>query len=392
MAHRWLRSWRTLSAARQDVIIALCTCAGAIALIAADLGVISGADDPHRTTRVLLVVGMGAAQTLRRRAPLVGLGAGVLIVGIDAALGTSVPVLVILTDLVYAAVLHTSARQSAAVVRGVVATGVVIAVLTAFLADEWRMAAFVVLLYAAMLVSPMLTALVVRQHRDQVRREQQHVADAQRIAELDRAAAVSEERNRVARDLHDVISGHLTAIALQGEALGRLAPTDQRRSQVVGQIREQSLQALTAMRELIGALQDEPRPATPSGLAELFDHLGRRVAASGAHLQVSAITWPALDPEVAASVGAVASEAITNALKHAPRQDISVSGQLTDGELQIAISNGLPPDYPPPRAGQGLANMRHRITTSGGRFRAGPVGGRWQVSATVPAGLVGSAR
>ncbi len=158
-----------------------------------------------------LVFGDGiwpAPWLLRTRAPLAALGAGLAVAAVDALLGLSLGVLIVLVDLLYAATLHGSRRASRVIVGavGVLMLGVAVASLS--LVDDLRQALLITLQLGTFPVIPVWWAMNVRQER--ARADQ-----LARIAELDRRAAVAAERSRMARDLHDVIAGHLSAIAIQ---------------------------------------------------------------------------------------------------------------------------------------------------------------------------------
>jgi DNA-binding NarL/FixJ family response regulator/signal transduction histidine kinase len=224
----------------------------------------------------VLLFGMCVAQTFRKRAPLRALGAGVAVFAADIVAGLSVPVLIVLIDLLFCATLYSSRRAVRWIARVVIGFVVLLGVLAAVSLHDWRATVFAMLNAFSVLVVPIWWASNVRQHKDIAEAEREKSRQLQRINELDRQAAVAAERGRMARDLHDVVAGHLSAIAIQSEAL--LSIVDSKVDSnpalvrtVLKSVRENSIQSLTEMRAMIEVLRDQqedPRTA-PARLTEL---------------------------------------------------------------------------------------------------------------------------
>ena len=129
---------------------------------------------------------------------------------------------------------------------------------------QWRGAALGVLVVLAGLL-PVLTGISVRQYRDQAAAERARAEQTARLVELDRRQAVSAERARMARELHDVVANHLSAVAIHATAVLSVPGLD--RGQVESAlrvIRESSVQGLAEMRQMIEVLRE---PGTGAGLA-----------------------------------------------------------------------------------------------------------------------------
>jgi signal transduction histidine kinase len=176
---------------------------------------------------VLLVLVAAAGHTQRRVRPLVALGvATAVLVGGAVAVGvTPLGVALVFGETLYAAVLFTPRRTSRAVVGAVAAAATALALGSAS-TDGWRTGLHVLLNLGLLLAVPVVWAQEVRGHRERADAERARAEAVARVAELDRAAAVTAERTRMARDLHDVVAGQLSAIALQSEAvLARPTPT-----------------------------------------------------------------------------------------------------------------------------------------------------------------------
>ncbi|MGH3974946.1 MAG: sensor histidine kinase, partial [Pseudonocardiaceae bacterium] len=205
----------------------------------------------------VLAVGCGAVAA-RRRAPLPCLGVAVLVVIVEGLRDPSLPVVLVLTETLHNAVLRGAPRISRAVVAGAGVTTVAVTAVVGVAAGNWRVGAVAAVQAALVLLLPVWWALDVRQHREQARAERHSAQQQARIAELDRRAAISTERARMARDLHDVVAGHLSAIALQSEAVLSMADDDPATARtVLASVRANSVQSLAEMKAMIDLLRAE---------------------------------------------------------------------------------------------------------------------------------------
>ncbi|WP_436698847.1 sensor histidine kinase [Nocardioides sp. BYT-33-1] len=204
-----------------------------------------------------------------------------------------------------------------------------------------------------------------------------------RAERVERAA--TEERLRMAQDLHDGVGHGLAVIAMQaGVALHVLDrdPTAARTS--LEAIRRTSREALDALRAELAVIAGEPAPRRPApGVAEI-DAVIERVRAAG--LRVDVVGEPG---EVDAPVGevayAVVQEALTNVLRHAGAGAATVAWERGTDTLAVRIVDdgrgGAVQDE-----GMGISGMRARVAAVGGTFRAGPMEhGGFEVAAVLPA-------
>jgi signal transduction histidine kinase len=347
----------------------------------------------------LVVLAVGCLAVLqRRRAPLPCLGLAVLVVIVDGMSGPSLPVVLVLTEALHNATLRGSQRVSRAVLAGAAVTTVVVTVAAGVAAGNWRAGAVVALQAGMVLLLPVWWALEVRQHRERAKAEQLNAAQQARIAELDRRAALSAERARMARDLHDVVAGHLSAIALQSEAVLSMAGDDPATVRtVLASVRENSVQSLAEMKAMIDLLRaEEAGPHTaPVSMLDPASRSSARLAdlerlldsARAAGLQVTG--QAELTGELPAAVDLTAyrivQEALTNAVKHAAGSSAKVTVCRDGDVVVIEVINNL---TVPPRAeeGTGLVSMRERAAALGGTLTAGLVGEGWRVHAVLPTG------
>ncbi|MBW0105066.1 histidine kinase [Pseudonocardia sp. KRD291] len=355
---------------------------------------------PVTTVSVLIMAVACLGAVVRRTVPVPGLLlataavlAGPLLVGF-----TDLATLLVFTDLLYCSVLFTSRRTSRAVaaVSGAV---VLLAALATLVTDGGRPALISLLNMLLLVAIPVLWGTEVRRHRDLADAERDRAEQAARMAELDREAAVAAERARMARDLHDVVAGQLSAIALQSEAVLHHPDADpDLLRRVLGTVREGSVSALAEMRTMIGLLRsaypagtwepgDEPRTA-PARLDQL-DPLLDAARDRGLHVDVADTRPAGADPAAAVELAAyrIVQEGLTNAAKHAPGSSVRLALGRERDALVVRLDNdltGTPSAPPGTSGGTGLVGLRERARAVGGRFDAGPADGGWRVRASLP--------
>ncbi|MGK4597975.1 sensor histidine kinase [Amycolatopsis sp. w19] len=374
---------------KQDLVIAFGTWVlGVLVYLSGMHVLLGGKDDTPLWIRLTELTVLCLLQLLRRKVPL-GLLCGLVVLGVDVALGPSLPIFVIFTDFLYATTLYGSRRVSRAMI-GVAAVGTLAAVCLALLfSAQWRTAILIAFAFLPFLVTPVWWAANVRQQRDIADNERANAVQLATIGELDRKAAVAGERSKMARDLHDVIAGHLSAIAIQSEAALSMATADPKLSRkVLESVRENSVSALEEMRAMIGLLRadTEIEPTAPARLAEL-SKLVESARASGLAVELGAVPERSSDLPAAVDLTAyrIAQEALTNAMKHAPGGRAVLDIRSSGGILTVEVRNDLQPGRPGDGGtGLGLLNMRERAAAVGGTFTAGPSGGRWLVRAELP--------
>lgn len=343
--------------------------------------------------RVALLVAIAAADTFRRTYPATALTVGAVLSAVDLVLGPTLPVWLVLSDLVYAAVLYGRPRVSQAVCY---TTGATVVALTAAAYIGWqdiRAAAAAGIVLALFFTTPVWWALAIRRHQEVAAAERERAETQRALAEADRAAAVAHERNRMARDLHDVIASHLSAIAIQSEAAlsRRTASTDPVLDNVLTAIRAGSVAALDEMRSMIDLLRAETDPdecGAPPRLSDL-DSLIAGASAAGSVVAASVATNPdTLTSVVDHAAYRIVQESITNAVKHAPGQQISLTIRQDSDAVRLCVRNpvrhGPNKEHPPASGGQGLRNMTERAQLLGGRLHAGATRDGWIVDSVLP--------
>jgi signal transduction histidine kinase len=203
------------------------------------------------------------------------------------------------------------------------------------------------------------------------------------------ARARTEERARIARELHDVVSHSLGVMLVQAEAADAIAePGDARVRERLGRIRSSGRDALGDMRRVLGLLRDddahvdaEPQPGT-ARLPELV----QRVRTTGLQVELRVDgDPPPLIPSADLALYRIVQEGLTNTLKHAHASRVDVQIRYTDDAVEIALADdgrGRPADA---RDGHGLVGMRERAALYGGAVHAGNrAGGGFEVHAHLP--------
>jgi signal transduction histidine kinase len=193
------------------------------------------------------------------------------------------------------------------------------------------------------------------------------------------------EREQLARELHDTVAHHVSAIAIRAQAGRALAATQPTAAvDALEVIEESASRALTELRAIVGTLRDgdEAELAPQRGVADVA-----RLAATADGLPVDVqLTGDleGLQPMVGAAVYRIAQESITNALRHArhaTRIDVRVTGERDQIRLTVS-DDGDPSAAASP--GYGLAGMTERAALLGGTLEAGPAERGWLVIATLP--------
>jgi signal transduction histidine kinase len=229
-----------------------------------------------------------------------------------------------------------------------------------------------------------------------VRGRRQAAALAARNAALQRQAeqAVTAERARIARELHDIVAHHLSVVVLQAagaRASGRAS------DRTLEKIEHSGRQALTEMRRLLGMLREpdeEPELNPQPGLGEV-PALAESVRAAGLPVRlVIDGDEAALPAAVDVSAYRIVQEALTNVLKHAGCAHAEVRVCYVEDAVTIEVTDDGPGlDAADPvwaeatQGGRGLTGMRERVALFGGDLRAGPrPDGGFTVRARLPAG------
>ncbi|GHF42574.1 histidine kinase [Streptomyces sp. NRRL_ISP-5395] len=341
---------------------------------------------------------MAAAELLRRTAPRTALTIGALALVADQFTWGNLATILMFTDVVYAAVLY---GTPAAARRLPVATLLVtVASTIGFLAWFRKPEALLIgLVIGLVTFIPALTGVSVRSHRTAADAARLAAAQTARLAEMDRTQAVIAERARMARELHDMVANHLSAVAIHSTAALSIDDPETSRN-ALKVIRENSVEGLAEMRRLIGLLREggeDRAPAAAPTLAAL-DTLIEQTNVNGASGGLVCALEDTRDPAAGAlptpvelAAYRIVQESLTNALKHAAPGPVVVRLGRTGELLTVEVTSvfGSRPGPTAPGSGAGLVGMRERVALLGGTItaRAEPDGGEtkiWRVRAELP--------
>jgi len=238
-----------------------------------------------------------------------------------------------------------------------------------------------------------------------VRQQRAYTKGLREQAERQAAEQLTEQRLRIARELHDIVAHALSLIAVQAGVANYIIGTrPDETARALSSIERSSRSALAEMRTLLGVLRaDEPSgtgqaegglaPAPGlAGLAGLTEH----AAAAGVRVEVDIVGQPRQPPAgIDLTAYRVIQEALTNVVRHAAADRCRVRLSYGDNDLTIEVTDrgrGRPSGRPAPgradgagNGGHGIAGMRERVAMYSGQFEAGPLPGRgFRVTARLP--------
>lgn len=185
-------------------------------------------------------------------------------------------------------------------------------------------------------------------------------AENRRVAHL----ATIAERERIARDVHDIAGQALTAIVVRSQLIRRLAPSDQGRvTEEAGEVERIARDALSSIRESVAGWHQ----------ASLLDEVAvaRDALAAGAiELKTAGDTGVVLAPSVENVLALGLREAVTNVLRHASASKVEVRIDSQDGGVSLMVADdGIGPTR---GTGSGIQGMRERVIAAGGTLTFGP--------------------
>jgi signal transduction histidine kinase len=330
--------------------------------------------------------------SMRRRAPLIGfvLSASGLttVIGLTIEFDSTTPAVVAAFTLtLYSAGRHTRGLEAW------VAFALVLAGTVGFLVEDgeinWQPGAVAFAL--VFVAGPFAAGVAVRLRTDREQALLVRNAQLHREQEERSRAAVTAERARIARELHDVVSHAISVTVLQARGGRRmLGVDDQEVRKALDAIEHVNTQALGDMRRLLFLLRsvddDEHRPDPSPSLARLETLIGQ-VRDSGLSVELSMTgATEKVPPGVDSSAYRIIQEALTNALKHAgPAAHAHVDVDCGEAGLTVAVRDDGRSRGIVAGRGHGLIGIRERVAVVGGQLTIGPgKDGGFVVQATLP--------
>lgn len=232
-----------------------------------------------------------------------------------------------------------------------------------------------------------------RSRRAYIAEVEERARHAERDREQEAKRRVTEERLRIARDLHDVVGHHLALINVQA-GVATLVFDDQptQAKQALAHIRQASRSGLDELRDTIGLLRepgDVPAPTAPNIGLSGVDELAATFRRSGLCVDhdIRGVQRP-LPSAADLTAYRVIQESLTNVRKHAAAATARIELSYGAVVLRIVVEddgNGVSATRGGTGVGHGIAGMRERVVALGGSLEAGPrPGGGFRVSAQLP--------
>jgi signal transduction histidine kinase len=349
-----------------------------------------GDPELHRPAVVVLALAMSLPLAIRRRAPLlaVTLIAAAYIALLQVALVAAneyTTIVAVILIAAYAAGHHPDRIRA-------VAGGLIILVATCYevLLDDPRAVAEYV--FIGLIITAVWMAGFGMEQRE--RRAARLVGETISLRqERDSAAegAAADERARIARELHDIISHNVSVMVLQAGAAGEVIDSDPDLAKgSLDAIQQTGRQALVELRRLLGVLGDEPSGGSrsPQPSLEQLPTLVETLRGTGLAVDVRVLgTARALPPGVDVTAYRIIQEALTNAARHAGPAEVTVSITYGDEAVEIEVLDTGQGPTVPVRTGRGLAGMKERVALHAGRIEAGPdPAGGFKVRVWLPLG------
>ncbi|MEU3271100.1 histidine kinase [Saccharomonospora sp. NPDC006951] len=207
-----------------------------------------------------------------------------------------------------------------------------------------------------------------------------------RAAEAERRRLVAEEtrtaeRNRIARELHDVVTHHVTAMVVQAEAARYVTASPERLDSTLNVITDTGRRAITDLRTLLDVLNPD------HGSEPKLRALVERTREAGQPVEFTEEGTPAGTGSAGPVAYRVVQEALTNALKyaHGSRTSVEVRHGETETTVEVSTDGSGSRTAVPGGSGRGLAGLRERVDLLGGDFSAGSgASGGFRVRARIP--------
>lgn len=343
---------------------------------------------PTGTFALLVVLAPAFTILVRRRFPFAALGAAVALYAAASLLGTTAPGGMLAVVICMFGLSNRTDRMTA---QRMGLTTAIVMMLATIPSAGWT------LLDPGIYQAGIATAFAsvfadgVRSRRERLAAVVERAETAERTREAEARQRVSEERLRIARDLHDAVAHQIAVISLNaGVATSALGNDEDKTRESLATIRAASKTVLAEIGNLMTMLRadddDEPAPAPLPGLGQLGELL-RTFHDAG--MAVDVRVEGDLD-RVEGAVDTVAyriiQEALTNAHKHGAERRAHVLITVSDTALTVVVTNPVHPGTDKATGGAqlGLIGLRERVAAVAGQINAAPALAGWRLSATLP--------
>src|ERR1700722_4392337 len=260
--------------------------------------------------------------------------------------------------------------------------------LTLIVCRVWEPSATVITIGVLRTAVGPLVGLYVSARQGMIRALRDRAERAERESALLAEQGRTQERARLAGEMHDIVTRRLSLMVLQAGALGITAP-DAPPRRAAEELRAAGCQALDELRDLVGILRtmpDDGEAMSVTGIAALI----AESTAVGIPAELMEEGDPALaSPVVGRTAYRIVREALTNVRKHAPGARVTVQLRYGETETRVSVRNSPVPASAGPLSatgsGIGIASLRQRIELVHGTLRAGrDADGGFSIEATMP--------
>ena len=235
---------------------------------------------------------------------------------------------------------------------------------------------------------PLAVGFTARRLRGQAELAEERARALEREQVVQAEAAAEQERQRIARELHDLLNHSLSVLILQAGAAEQVLDNDPGKArEALAALRATGQEALDELGRLVGLIRDDSgldRAPQPT-LADL-DRMVNAARTGGIAIQMR-IEGEVRRLPAAVELNAyrVVQEGITNALKHARGTNVAVLLNYSDDGVEIQVTDTAASSTAATGSGHGLIGLRERVAVFGGELQAGPhPGGGWTVRAWIP--------
>ncbi|WP_136042608.1 MULTISPECIES: sensor histidine kinase [unclassified Microbacterium] len=324
----------------------------------------------------------------KRRLPVTVLGLVSLLFVADLLTVGGIGTVVVLLDVLWTAVFLSGPRRRRVLLVLLSASTVILFVAAWLFTDMPFAVAFLVgVQFGAIFGTDYWWAVAVSQAQELAELHRQRADDAAAVAERDRVEAVQREREAMARELHDVVAGHVMAMAIRAEAALSTTPDQTKDREALQAVRDAGLDAHGALRSMISVLRRGDGALVPTPRWADLEGIVREAERAGLVVRFDAPDAPELGAAAEQTVVRIVREALTNCTRHAGGADVDVEIKERNAELQVRVrSRGGVASAAATHGGEGwgLQLLRERVGALGGFFAAGPDADGWSVEGRLP--------
>jgi signal transduction histidine kinase len=324
----------------------------------------------------------------KRRIPVTVLVLVTILFAVDLLTVGGIGTLVVLLDVLWTAAFLAGERGRRVLLVMLGAATIVLFLAAWLFTDVSFAVAFLIgVQFGAIFGTDYWWAVAVSQAHELAELHRQRAEDAAAAAERDRVEAVQRERETMARELHDVVAGHVMAMAIRAEAALSTPPDRSKDREALQAVRDAGLDAHGALRSMIsvlrrgdGNLAPTPRWSDLGGIVQEAERAGLVVHLAADHVDD-------LGAAREQAVIRIVRESLNNCIRHASGAEVDVVIRMSDDGIGVVVrSHGgmASPAAAHGDEGWGLQMLRERVGALGGVFTAGPVAGGWSVEGRIP--------